>query len=130
MAIQKSELIWHNGTMVPWDEMNVHITTHALHYGSSVFEGIRAYETSQGPGIFRLTEGLIEAFGERRVIDTPLAESAIVGMAIGLGWLRYGRREVPFRYLLFAPFYVLWKVPMYGAYFLGRGERRWRRTER
>jgi hypothetical protein len=55
---------------------------------------------------------------------------AVVGTAIGLGWLRYGRREVPLRYLLFAPLYVLWKVPMYGAYFLGRGERRWRRTER
>lgn len=49
-----SEWIWMSGKFVAWDEANVHVTTHALHYGSSVFEGVRAYATSQGPAIFRL----------------------------------------------------------------------------
>ena len=54
MAIRKSGAIWHNGRFVPWDEATVHVLTHGLHYGSSVFEGIRAYETPRGTAIFRL----------------------------------------------------------------------------
>jgi branched-chain amino acid aminotransferase len=54
MAIPKSEWIWHNGQFVKWDDANVHVTTHALHYGSSVFEGIRAYATPKGPAILGL----------------------------------------------------------------------------
>jgi len=49
-----AELIWMNGQLVKWNEANVHVTTHALHYGSSVFEGVRAYATSEGPAVFRL----------------------------------------------------------------------------
>lgn len=49
-----SEWIWRNGEYVKWEHATVHVTTHALHYGSSVFEGIRAYSTSQGPAVFRL----------------------------------------------------------------------------
>jgi len=48
--------IWRNGEMIDWDDARVHVMTHAIHYGSSVFEGIRAYETANGPAIFRLTE--------------------------------------------------------------------------
>lgn len=48
--------IWRNGELIDWDEARVHVMTHAIHYGSSVFEGIRAYETANGPAIFRLTE--------------------------------------------------------------------------
>lgn len=51
-----SEWIWMNGEFVKWDQANVHVTTHALHYGSSVFEGVRAYATPQGPAVFRLQE--------------------------------------------------------------------------
>ena len=46
--------IWFNGTMVPWSQAKVHVMTHALHYGSSIFEGMRAYSTPNGPAIFRL----------------------------------------------------------------------------
>lgn len=46
--------IWFNGTLIPWSQAHVHVMTHALHYGSSVFEGIRAYSTPNGPAIFRL----------------------------------------------------------------------------
>jgi branched-chain amino acid aminotransferase len=49
---------WHNGEMYDWDSANIHVMTHALHYGSSVFEGIRAYDTEKGPAIFRLNDHL------------------------------------------------------------------------
>ncbi len=51
-----SEWIWRNGEFVKWEEATVHVTSHALHYGSSVFEGIRAYATPDGPAVFRLKE--------------------------------------------------------------------------
>ncbi|MBZ0291224.1 MAG: branched-chain amino acid transaminase [Anaerolineae bacterium] len=51
-----AEWIWMNGEYVKWDDANVHVTTHALHYGSSVFEGVRAYATPKGPAVFRLRE--------------------------------------------------------------------------
>ena len=51
--MEKAELIWKNGEFVPWDEANVHVLTHGLHYGSGVFEGIRCYDTEIGPAIFR-----------------------------------------------------------------------------
>ncbi len=54
MAFQKTEFIWVNGKLVPWDEANVHVTAHALHYGSSVFEGIRAYNVKGTPSVFCL----------------------------------------------------------------------------
>jgi branched-chain amino acid aminotransferase len=49
-----SEWIWHNGKLVPWDQARVHVMTHGLHYGSSVFEGIRVYATPDGSKVFRL----------------------------------------------------------------------------
>jgi branched-chain amino acid aminotransferase len=49
-----AEWIWHNGAFIKWQEATVHVTAHALHYGSSVFEGIRAYATPDGPAVFRL----------------------------------------------------------------------------
>ena len=48
-----ADLIWHNGEFVAWEDAKVHVLTHALHYGTSVFEGVRAYETERGPAIFR-----------------------------------------------------------------------------
>jgi len=56
MPMTKAKLIWMNGEWVPWDDAKVHVLTHALHYASSVFEGIRAYATPKGPAIFRLEE--------------------------------------------------------------------------
>ena len=48
--------VWRNGQLIDWNDARVHVMTHAIHYGSSVFEGIRAYETANGTAIFRLTE--------------------------------------------------------------------------
>jgi branched-chain amino acid aminotransferase len=52
-VVEKAELIWMNGEFVPWDEAKVHVLSHGLHYGTGVFEGIRAYETERGTAIFR-----------------------------------------------------------------------------
>ena len=56
--MEKTEWIWMNGEFVPWDEANVHVLSHGLHYGSGVFEGIRCYETERGPAVFRHREHL------------------------------------------------------------------------
>ena len=56
--MDKSELIWMNGELVPWDNANVHVLSHGLHYGTGVFEGIRAYETDRGTAVFRHREHL------------------------------------------------------------------------
>jgi branched-chain amino acid aminotransferase len=56
MPIPEVETIWFNGELVPWGEAKVHVLTHALHYGSGVFEGIRCYETVRGGAVFRLTD--------------------------------------------------------------------------
>ena len=52
----ENKLIWNNGSFNKWDDTNVHILSHTLHYGTGVFEGLRAYKTSNGPAIFRLKE--------------------------------------------------------------------------
>ncbi len=54
--MEPTKYIWLDGEMVLWDEAKVHVLTHAIHYGTAVFEGIRAYETPQGTAVFRLTE--------------------------------------------------------------------------
>ncbi len=54
MSLNPTDYIWMDGELVEWDEANVHILTHTLHYGLGVFEGIRCYETEEGPAVFRL----------------------------------------------------------------------------
>ena len=56
MAMQYPEWIWHNGAIKRWAEATTHVMAHVVHYGSSVFEGIRSYQTPNGPVIFRLTD--------------------------------------------------------------------------
>ena len=56
--MQESEKIWQNGSLIDWGEARVHVLSHALHYGTSVFEGIRAYQTDRGPAVFRLDDHL------------------------------------------------------------------------
>jgi branched-chain amino acid aminotransferase len=54
--LKATEKIWHNGRMINWDDAKIHVLSHVVSYGSSVFEGIRCYETAAGPAIFRLHE--------------------------------------------------------------------------
>ena len=56
MPISKVDKIWMDGELVNWDDAKIHVLTHTLHYGSGVFEGIRAYATADGPAVFRLTD--------------------------------------------------------------------------
>jgi branched-chain amino acid aminotransferase len=56
MAIQKTEKIWHNGKLIAWDDATIHVMAHVIHYGSSVFEGVRCYAPPSGPAIFRAQE--------------------------------------------------------------------------
>jgi len=56
MPFQPTSKIWHNGKLIPWDQANIHVMSHVVHYGSSVFEGIRCYGQPQGSAIFRLPE--------------------------------------------------------------------------
>ena len=56
MPIQTTEKIWHNGNLIPWEQAKIHVMSHVIHYGSSVFEGIRCYGQPQGSAVFRLPE--------------------------------------------------------------------------
>jgi branched-chain amino acid aminotransferase len=56
MALEKYEKVWHNGEFIPWDNATIHVASHVVSYASCLFEGIRCYETQQGPAIFRLPE--------------------------------------------------------------------------
>ncbi len=79
MPIKTSEWIWHNGKLVSWADAKVHVLTHALHYGSSVFEGIRVYPTHLGAAVFRLrahTRRLLESAKIHR-IDVPWSAAEI-----------------------------------------------------
>jgi branched-chain amino acid aminotransferase len=72
MSRQYPDRIWHNGAIKPWAEATVHVMAHALHYGSSVFEGIRSYDTPNGPVIFRLTEHNRRLFHSAKIHDIAI----------------------------------------------------------
>ncbi|AEP11425.1 branched chain amino acid aminotransferase apoenzyme [Chloracidobacterium thermophilum B] len=62
MALETSEKIWHNGKLLPWEDARIHVMSHVIHYGSSVFEGIRCYQTPRGPRLVRLREHVRRLF--------------------------------------------------------------------
>jgi branched-chain amino acid aminotransferase len=62
--LKPTEKIWHNGEFIPWGEAKIHVLSHVVSYGTSVFEGIRCYETPSGPAVFRLREHM------RRMLDS------------------------------------------------------------
>jgi branched-chain amino acid aminotransferase len=73
MPITPTEKIWMNGEFVDWDKAQIHLLTHSLHYGTAVFEGVRAYETPSGPAIFRLTDHMQRLHESARIMlmDIP-----------------------------------------------------------
>jgi len=79
VTISKTEYIWFNGRLVPWDQAQVHVSVHALHYGSSVFEGIRAYETGRGSDIFCLGPHVDRLFNSAKVcrMEIPYTKEEI-----------------------------------------------------
>jgi branched-chain amino acid aminotransferase len=72
MPITPTDKIWMNGKLVDWDKAQVHVLTHGLHYGSGVFEGIRAYETADGPAVFRLTEHIERLFNSAKILGMEI----------------------------------------------------------
>ena len=75
MNSDTTKFIWFNGKMVPWADAKVHVTAHALHYGSAVFEGIRAYATKNGPQIFRLKDHIDRLFNSAKIYRFPVAQT-------------------------------------------------------
>lgn len=77
--INKTDKIWMDGKFVNWDEANVHVLTHSLHYGLGVFEGIRCYDTPEGPAIFRLDEHVNRLFQSAKIflLDIPFSPQDI-----------------------------------------------------
>src|ERR1700732_2220357 len=80
MPITESEKIWMDGQLVDWADAKIHILTHTLHYGCGVFEGIRAYATSRGPAVFRLTDHIQRLFNSAKIfmIDVPFTPEQII----------------------------------------------------
>ena len=73
--MRETEKIWMNGDLVDWNDARVHVGTHGLHYGSGIFEGIRAYETTKGSAVFRLTEHLKRFENSARLLGMELGYS-------------------------------------------------------
>src|SRR5471032_1273297 len=104
MPIPATQFIWFNGKLVPWEKATVHVLAHALHYGSSVFEGIRAYPTPQGVAIFRLGDHTHRLYDSAKIYRiqipyTPEQLNAACHQAIAANELRQGAylRPVAFR---------------------------------
>ncbi|MGA8867038.1 MAG: branched-chain amino acid transaminase [Candidatus Sulfotelmatobacter sp.] len=80
MAIQKTDKIWHNGKLINWDDATIHVMSHVVHYGSSVFEGIRCYALPAGGAIFRAQEHIQRLLDSAKVyrIDVPFTREEMV----------------------------------------------------
>jgi branched-chain amino acid aminotransferase len=80
MPLKTSKYIWHEGKLTPWEQATVHVLSHALHYGSSVFEGIRVYKTPNGAAGFRLTDHIRRLFHSAKIyrIKIPFTTEALV----------------------------------------------------
>jgi branched-chain amino acid aminotransferase len=85
-GLPKVDKIWMDGALVDWDAAQVHVLTHALHYGSGVFEGIRCYETPEGPAVFRLTEHMERLARSARMMrmELPYTVEELVDATLGL----------------------------------------------
>jgi len=80
------DVVWHNGNFINWNDARVHVMSHVLHYGSSVFEGIRCYFTTQGPAIFRLREHMQRFLNSAKIyrMDHPWTMNQLVSAAVEL----------------------------------------------
>jgi len=76
MAIQATDHLWHNGELIPWHKAQIHVMSHVVHYGSSVFEGIRCYSQPNGAGVFRLPEHMQRLVDSAKIYRMPLPYTA------------------------------------------------------
>src|SRR5512144_2613147 len=72
MPIQKTEKIWHNGKLIPWENATLHVMSHVVNYGSAVFEGIRCYAQPKGPAIFRAPEHMQRLLDSAKIYRMPV----------------------------------------------------------
>lgn len=81
-----SPLVWKNGEFINWDDARLHVMSHVVNYGSSVFEGIRCYETSRGPAVFRLSEHMQRLINSAKIyrMDTPFTRDAFCDATVEL----------------------------------------------
>src|SRR5512138_2073193 len=79
MSFDEVKCVWMDGELLPWAEANIHVSAHALHYGSGVFEGIRCYETPDGPALFRLDAHLDRLYASASVygMDIPFSHQQL-----------------------------------------------------
>jgi branched-chain amino acid aminotransferase len=84
MSEKLADKIWMNGDLVAWEDANVHLASHVIHYGSSVFEGIRSYDTPRGPRIFRLRDHMRRLFDSARIyrMEIPFTQEALENAAV------------------------------------------------
>ena len=80
MPLQKTDKIWHNGKLIHWDDAKIHVMSHVVHYGSSVFEGIRCYNPPSGPAIFRAVEHMQRLVDSAKVyrMDIPFTRDELL----------------------------------------------------
>ncbi len=85
MSEIRAQKIWHNGQLIDWDDANIHVLSHVLHYGTSWFEGIRCYETRRGSEIFRLQEHVKRLFNSAKIYrtDIPFSQDDVITGIIG-----------------------------------------------
>ncbi|HEV3474120.1 MAG TPA: branched-chain amino acid transaminase [Actinomycetota bacterium] len=83
MPVEPVSKVWMDGKLVDWEDAKIHVLTHALHYGTGVFEGIRAYETSRGAAVFRLTDHIMRMFRSAHVymIEIPFTPEQLIEAA-------------------------------------------------
>ncbi len=86
MALQKTGKIWHNGKLIAWEDATLHVMAHVIHYGSSVFEGIRCYAPPSGPAIFRADEHMQRLLDSGKVyrMDVPFTKQELVSAMLDL----------------------------------------------
>ncbi len=103
MAMEPHEWMWHDGGWCRWQDATIHMTAHVLHYGSSVFEGIRCYDTPAGPAVFRLREHMVRLINSCKLMRMhPLAFDADFLVETTLELLRKnGKRECYIRPLVY-----------------------------
>ncbi len=72
MALETTKNIWHNGRMIGWEQAQIHVMSHVVHYGSSVFEGLRCYAQPDGAGVFRLEEHMQRLLDSAKIYRMPI----------------------------------------------------------
>jgi len=93
MGFAKTEKIWFNGSLVNWDDAQVHVLAHGLHYGTGVFEGARCYPTANGPAVFRLDAHMERFFKSAEVYEIPIPYSKDALVEATLDVIRHNKLE-------------------------------------